>query len=116
MYRPPVHSSIHQLNGPQRLAVAYFRRDVNYLGGCAEVGIALALGLVHSREAYSADALQVRTAGIALRAEARFAWANPHRSGAEHESRPPRCVRGKTAGVHGPGMPGTSVSVYSHAC
>src|SRR5436190_1025665 len=54
-YRPPVHSSIHQLNGPRRLAVAYFRRDVNYLGGCISLGIALALGLVHSREAQSAE-------------------------------------------------------------
>jgi hypothetical protein len=28
---PPMHSPTHQLNGPHPLAVAYFRRNVNYL-------------------------------------------------------------------------------------
>jgi len=82
-HRPPVHS-LHTSSRPSRLAVAYFRHNVKCLGGHVGVGIALALGLMHSREA-GADDVQGRTPGITLREERASCQCNRHHCGVPRE-------------------------------
>jgi hypothetical protein len=62
MHSTPLHNPTQQINGAQRIRVAYLHRYVKCLAPSADTGMPLALALVHRCERH--DAVEVIVKGL----------------------------------------------------